>query len=165
MMAIIYPNVVNHIGISVPDLEKAIDFYSEVIGFNIIKGPVNIVPDTPGIGLIGKNIFGPQFKEVKIAWLNSGNNVGLEIFQFIDPKAELRSDNFEYWKSGFFHICITDPNIEDLCNKILEKGGKMRADVQMVNEVKQHKIAYLEDPFGNIIEIFTRSYEQFNANT
>ena len=75
-MAIIFPNVVNHIGISVSELEKAIDFYKEVFGFNIIKGPINVVPDTPGIGLICKNIFGPIFKEVKIVWLSSGNNVG-----------------------------------------------------------------------------------------
>jgi len=164
-MAIIYPNVVNHIRISVSDLEKAIDFYREIFGFNIIKGPINIVSDTPGIGLICKNIFGPRFKEAKIVWLSSGNNIGLEILQFIDPKAELRSDNFEYWKSGFFHVCITNPNIGDLCNKISEKGGKLRADIQIINEAKQHKIAYCEDPFGNIIEIFTYSYEQVNANT
>jgi catechol 2,3-dioxygenase-like lactoylglutathione lyase family enzyme len=48
-MAILYSNVVNHIGVSVSDLEKAIDFYKEVFGFNIIKGPINVVPDTPGI--------------------------------------------------------------------------------------------------------------------
>jgi hypothetical protein len=65
-------------------ISRAIDFYKEVFGFNVIKGPINIMPDTPSIGLICKNIFGPRFKEVKIAWLSSGNNVGLEIFQFID---------------------------------------------------------------------------------
>lgn len=31
----------------------------------------------------------------------------------IEPKAERRiEDNFEYWKSGFAHICITDHDIE-----------------------------------------------------
>ena len=29
---------VSHVGISVSDLEKAIDFYKEVFGFNLTKG-------------------------------------------------------------------------------------------------------------------------------
>lgn len=58
---------------------------------------------------------------MRIVWSSSGNQVGFEIFEYIDPKAERRiNDNFEYWKSGFFHICITDPNIEEYCKKISE---------------------------------------------
>jgi hypothetical protein len=33
-----------------------------------------------------------------------------EVFEFVDPKEEQRENNFEYWKTGFFHIGITDPN-------------------------------------------------------
>ena len=52
---------------------------------------------------------------MRIVWSSSGNQVGFEIFEYIDPKAEGRiNDNYEYWKSGFFHICITDSNIEEL---------------------------------------------------
>ena len=66
--------------------------------------------------MVVKDIHGPDFKKMRMVWLNSGNQVGVEIFEFLDPKAEKRiNDNFEYWKSGFFHICITDPNIEKLC--------------------------------------------------
>ena len=36
-----------------------------------------------------------------------------------EPKVERRTDNFEYWKSAFIRICVTDPNIEGSC-KILE---------------------------------------------
>ena len=64
---------------------------------------------------------------MKMAWLSSANQVDFEIFEYIDPKAERRLHNFEYWKSGFIHICITDPNIEELCKKISESGGKQRS--------------------------------------
>jgi predicted enzyme related to lactoylglutathione lyase len=69
-------------------------------------------------------------------------------------------DNFEYWKSGFIHICITDPNIEVLCRKISESGGKQRTKIWEIVPDKGYKIAFYEDPFGNIIEIFEHSYEQ-----
>ena len=63
---------------------------------------------------------------MKMAWLSSANQVGFEIFEYIDPKAERRLHNFEYWKSGFIHICITDPNIEELCKKISEENNEVR---------------------------------------
>ena len=36
---------------------------------------------------------------------------------------------FEYWKSDFFHICITDPDIEELCKKISGSGSKKRSKI------------------------------------
>jgi catechol 2,3-dioxygenase-like lactoylglutathione lyase family enzyme len=81
------------------------------------------------------------------------------MFEYIDPKAERRIDNFEYWKSGFFHICVTDPNIEELCKRISDSGGRQRSRIWDVIPDKGYKIAFCEDPFGNVIEIYTHSYE------
>jgi hypothetical protein len=78
----------------------------------------------------------------------------------IEPKAQRRQENFEYWKSGSTHICITDPKIERLCSKILDSGGKKRTSMREIVPGKGYKIAFCEDPFGNIIEIYSHSYEQ-----
>jgi hypothetical protein len=81
-----------------------------------------------------------------MAWLSSGNQVGLEIFEYIEPKAQRRTtDNFEYWKSGFTHICITDPNIEDLCNRISERGGK-QCHI-LVLDIRRNNTMYLAIEF------------------
>ena len=69
-----------------------------------------------------QDIFGQQFKKLRLAHFSFGNKVGFEIFEFIEPKEENRQINFEYWKTGFFHICITDPNIEELTKSIVENG-------------------------------------------
>ena len=50
---------------------------------------------------------------------------------------------FEYWKSGFTHICITDPDIEGLCKKISETGGKQRSKVWEIVPDKGYKIDFL----------------------
>ena len=158
---ITYPRTINHIAVSVPDLDKAVKWYQEVFGFNVINGPVEIVVDDSPLGVILKDIHGPNLKKMRIVWLSSGNQIGIEIFEYIDPKAERRTnDNFEYWKSGFFHICITDPNIEELCKKISESGGKQRSKIWDLVPNKGYKIAFCEDPFGNVIEIYTHGYEQ-----
>jgi hypothetical protein len=95
-----------------------------------------------------------------MAWLSSANQIGFEIIEYIESKAERRLDNFEYWKSGFIHICITDPNIEELYKSITESGGKQRSKIWEIVPDKGYKIAFCEDPFGNVIEIYDHSYEQ-----
>lgn len=63
-------------------------------------------------------------------------------------------------RSGFIHICISNPDIKWLCNRISETGGKQRTKIWELNPEKGIKIAFCEDPFGNIIEIYSHSYEQ-----
>lgn len=46
---IVYPRTINHIAASVTNLDKAVKWYQEVFGFNVINGPVEIVvDDSPG---------------------------------------------------------------------------------------------------------------------
>jgi catechol 2,3-dioxygenase-like lactoylglutathione lyase family enzyme len=161
-----YPKVINHIGVSVIGLNRAVSWYEEVLGFTVLRRETIKVEDSSLASSNFKTIFGTNFKRVNVVWLSSGNSVGFELFEFEDPEAEQRANNFEYWKSGVFHICITDPNIEMLCKKITDSGGRQLTNILHVNNSKlHHKLAYCQDPFGNIIEIFTHSYEQFIANT
>lgn len=41
----VYPKIINHIAISVPDLDQAMKWYKEVLGFTVIKEPVEFVAD------------------------------------------------------------------------------------------------------------------------
>lgn len=156
----VYPKTINHIAVSVPNLEEAMKWYTEILGFTVIKPPVEIVADDSLIGIAMKDIHGPKLKKMRMAWLSSANQVGLEIFEYVEPRAERRTDNFEYWKSGFIHICVTDPDIEGLCKKISESGGRQRSKIWKVVPDKGIRIVFCEDPFGNIIEIYDHSYEQ-----
>jgi catechol 2,3-dioxygenase-like lactoylglutathione lyase family enzyme len=157
---IVYPRTINHIAVSVTDLNRAVKWYKEVFGFTVVNGPVEFEADDSSLGIAARDIHGPNFRKMRMVWLSSGNQVGFEIFEYIDPKAERRIDNFEYWKSGFFHICVTDPNIEELCRRISDSGGRQRSRIWDVDPDKGYKIAFCEDPFGNVIEIYTHSYEQ-----
>jgi catechol 2,3-dioxygenase-like lactoylglutathione lyase family enzyme len=160
LMPNVYPMILNHIAVSVPDLDQAVKWYKEVLGFTTVKEAVEFVADDSPTGKIVKDIHGPKLKKMRMAWLSSANQVGFEIFEYIEPKAERRINNFEYWKSGFIHICITNPDIKGLCKRISQTGGKQRSEIWELNPEKGIKIAFCEDPFGNIIEIFSHSYEQ-----
>ncbi|WP_232304235.1 VOC family protein [Jeotgalibacillus campisalis] len=59
-----------------------------------------------------------------------------------------------------FHFCVQDPDIEGLVEKILAHGGKKRMPIrEYYPNDKPYKMVYVEDPFGNIFEIYTYSYE------
>ena len=156
----VYPKIINHIAVSVPSLDEAVKWYREVLGFTTVKQTEGFVVDDSLIGMAVKDIHGPRLKKMRMAWLSSANQIGFEIIEYVEPKAERRLDNFEYWKSGFIHICITDPNIEELCKRISESGGKQRSKIWEIVPDKGYKIAFCEDPFGNVIEIYDHSYEQ-----
>jgi hypothetical protein len=61
----------------------------------------------------------------------------------------------------FSHICITDPNIDELCNKIECNEGIRHSEFWYLIKGKEYKLVYCKDPFGNFIEIFLHDYEQF----
>jgi catechol 2,3-dioxygenase-like lactoylglutathione lyase family enzyme len=90
----VYPKTINHIAVSVPNLEEAMKWYTEILGFSIIKQAVEFVADDSLIGIAVKDIHGPKLKKMRMAWLSSANQVGLEIFEYVEPKAESRTDNF-----------------------------------------------------------------------
>jgi catechol 2,3-dioxygenase-like lactoylglutathione lyase family enzyme len=159
-----YPRAVTHVGFTVPDIDSAIRWYQEVLGFQLLVGPVQLVADDTHFGNIAKDIFGPRFRKGRLALLSGSNGVCLEIFDFQDPAVETRKENFEYWKTGLFHIAIIDPDIETLVSRIVEMGGKSRSEIWTVFPGKPYRLAYCEDPYGNMIEIYSHSTEQMWSN-
>ena len=153
-----FPRTFSHIGLSVPDLEKAVQFYTEVMGWYVIMPPTEVHSDDSAIGVMCDDVFGKGWESLKIAHLSTGDKIGVELFQFrnqTDPE-----NNFEYWKTGIFHFCVQDPDVEGLVEKIVAWGGKQRMPVrEYYPGEKPYRMVYCEDPFGNIIEIYSHSYE------
>lgn len=153
-----YPKTFSHIGLSVPNLEQAVEFYTDVFGWYVIMEPSEVENDDSAIGQMCKDVFGKDFKKFRIAHLATGDKTGIELFEFSENK--MPENNFEYWKTGIFHFCIQDPDIEGLVKKIKEYGGKQRMPIrEYYPGEKPYKMVYVEDPFGNIFEIYTHSYE------
>ena len=123
-MSKVYPRNFSHIGISVPDLEKAVEFYTEVMGWYLIMAPTDVVEDSSPIGEMCTDVFGKGWERFRIAHLSTGDRIGVELFQFKDQRNP--EDNFEYWKTGVFHFCVQDPNVEELAERIVAAGGKKR---------------------------------------
>ncbi|MGG9998612.1 lactoylglutathione lyase family protein [Pseudovibrio ascidiaceicola] len=158
-MSVPYPRRFSHIGLSVPDVEAAVKFYRDVMGWYIIMEPSEIVEDDSPIGEMCSDVFGKGWKSFKIAHLSTSDGIGVELFEFVQN--ETPENNFEYWKTGIFHYCVQDPDVEGLAAKIEAAGGKrrMKEPRYYYPGEKPYRMIYMEDPFGNILEIYSHSYE------
>ena len=111
-----YPKTFSHVGISVPDVEKAVAFYTRVMGWYEIMKPTVITEEseTP-IGQMCIDVFGSGWGSFKIAHMSTGDKIGVEIFEFKNNESP---KDFEYWKTGTFHFCVQDPDVEGLLKKV-----------------------------------------------
>ncbi len=80
-----YPSNLNHIAVSVTNIEEVIEWYTKVLGFNVVKPLFEAVADDTHIGKIFQDVFGKNFKKLKIAHLSFGNQIGFEVFEFVEP--------------------------------------------------------------------------------
>lgn len=154
-----YPRSFSHIGITVPNINKAVEFYQEVMGWYVIMKPSTVTKEREtAIGQMCIDVFGEDWETFEIAHMSTSDGIGIELFSF--PNTEYKKPEFNPFRTGLFHFCVQDPDIENLTNKIVAHGGKQRMPIREYypNE-KPYKMVYVEDPFGVVFEIYTHSYE------
>ncbi|EYD71653.1 lactoylglutathione lyase family protein [Limimaricola hongkongensis] len=152
------PRAFSHIGLSVPDLDAAVKFYTEVLGLYVIMQPTPVVEDDSDIGRMCTDVLGAGWNKLRIAHLATADRIGLELFEFDGNYAP--EDNLDFRRHGTFHFAIQDPDVEGLVEKIVAAGGKQRMPIrEYFPDEKPYRMVYVEDPFGVVFEIYSHSYE------
>lgn len=154
-----YPRSFSHIGLSVPDVKKAVDFYKNVMGWYVIMEPCEIKEEnSSAIGVMCQGVFGKGHGNFKIAHMVTSDGIGIELFEFEGNTG--KKEEFNYVSTGLFHFCVQDPDIEGLIEKIKLHGGRQRMPIrEYYPGEKPYKMCYVENPFGIVFEIYTHSYE------
>jgi predicted enzyme related to lactoylglutathione lyase len=153
---------INHVGVTVPDIQAAIDWYGDVFGFRCIKGPYVLEADDYTAA-----IFGSRFRRAWQAHLLSENWVGIELFQFIDPptRGPRSPHEDELWLDrGPWHLCITHPKVQAMVDHIVDHGGKLLASPHQLVHGGPWTVAYTVDPWGNLLELMSHSYVEVVSN-
>ncbi|REE00138.1 lactoylglutathione lyase family protein [Marinoscillum furvescens] len=154
-----YPKSFSHIGITVPDIQKAVAFYTETMGWYLIMEPNEVKKEREtAIGQMCIDVFGENWETFEIAHLATSDGIGVELFSF--PETPKETPAFNPFQTGLFHFCVQDPDIEGLTERIVKAGGKQRMPIrEYYPGEKPFKMVYVEDPFGIVFEIYTHSYE------
>jgi catechol 2,3-dioxygenase-like lactoylglutathione lyase family enzyme len=152
------PAPVNHIGLTVPDIFGAIDFYTELFGFRLIMGPRILEPSaaTPEL----REIFGAELARGYQAHLLAGNGVGLELFQFVAPPVEPAEPRMRYTRRGVFHLCLTVDDVAGTLARVEAAGGaRLNAPYEFVPG-RPYRLSYCRDPWGTVIELISHPYAE-----
>ena len=151
----------NHVGIMVGDMDQAVEFYTKVLGLRVVMANTQVQEERESaIGKMCIAVFGEGFKGFNIAHLVTTDGIGVELFEMKD-RAE-RYD-VDFTRLGIFHFCLQTDNFEKVIADTEKYGGRARMDIMRYHpddDSKPAKMVYLEDPFGNLFELYSHSYEE-----
>jgi len=123
-----------HVTVSVSDVDKALAFYRDLLGFPVLG---RLYYDN-AIGLV-------------IDFLDIGNNAILEIFSF--TKAPTKPSEFipDDLQLGMRHIAFRVNNVDAVAARLKQAGVKFTLDP--LDAVGGVRIAFFKDPDGTLLEI------------
>jgi catechol 2,3-dioxygenase-like lactoylglutathione lyase family enzyme len=133
-----------HIGLSVSDLERSVAFYKKYMNCKLIR----IVEAGPDM-LLGE-VTGLSGCSARIAHLQSGNGM-LELFEYTDPRGREISDNRCQADHGFIHAGFTSNDVRG-DYKIMKDNG-----INFISPPVEFRpgvwICYFLGPDGEVCEI------------
>lgn len=147
------PRGLAHAGVTVPDIEAAVDWYEKVLGFSSITSIDTFRAEDGHAGELLQDVFG-DFTSLKIAHLATGNDVAVEFLEFEETAG---TTPVEPHHAGWAHLCVIDRDVEGLASRIVEHGGTQDSDVWTIIPGEPYRLTYCRDPFDNRIEIYSHS--------
>lgn len=142
-----------HTGFIVENLDKALEFYVDFLGFNIERAPS--ISETPWIS----EVVGYANVKMRQAYVGVGDGHSIELIEYIRPRGEKRSDQFDRNRPGSAHAAmVVDSVLEwrDLLEArgIRTFGPKYERDLEY--PWARHAI-YFQDTDGNWLEMISRN--------
>ena len=151
----------NHVGIMVGDMNKAVEFYTKALGLSIVMDNTQVTEEREtAIGRMCIAVFGEGFKGFNIAHLLTNDGIGFELFEM---KERQERHQVDFSRIGIFHFCLQTDDFEGTIQRVEAFGGKVRMDIMRYHpedDNKQAKMVYLEDPFGNLFELYSHTYAE-----
>ena len=151
----------SHIGILVGEMAKAVEFYTKALGLEIVMDETEVMEEQEtAIGKMCVAVFGEGFKGFNIAHLVTEDGIGVELFEM---KNREEKHNVDFSKIGIFHFCLQTDDFQGVIDKVEQYGGKVRMDIMRYHpedDNKPYKMVYLEDPFGNLFELYSHTYRE-----
>jgi len=138
---------INHVSMSVPDLEQAIHFYSDLLGFKKLE-QMGWAQGSK-MGITADKITGATGTAGTAIHLR-GPNLLIELFQFSGGNPKAQDPERPVIDHGITHFCLSVQNLDHEYARLKAAGVKFIGEpVQIAPGLRT---VYGRDPFGNIIE-------------
>ncbi len=135
---------VQHIAISVSNMEEALNFYSGMLGLDVMMDM-----DMEGDPAIEK-ILGVKGLKMRYV-LFSGPGAQVNLLEFKNPRGETVADKLHPYDHAIHHIAFSVDDVETAYRELGEKGIEFISPPQ---DTGLAKACALRGPDGVIIELF-----------
>lgn len=138
---------IDHTALSVPDMDKALDFYVGVLGFE-----VEMNAGWPSGAKPLDDLVGLEDSASKVAMIKLGDS-RLELFQYQNPLGKEQDPDRPVCDHGLIHICLAVSGIAEEYERLVDAG--VRFNSQPI-DLGRETCVYGRDPFGNVIELIEK---------
>lgn len=147
---------IEHIGITVPNLDKASEFLEKAFGAEVLYDLI-AEGDEPMKGEETEKQLGiPKGSEItRMRFLKIGTGPGLELFQFGNTESKNPAAPNDF---GITHFSVYVEDIELSAKKFEEAGGKLLSaphPLAGIEEGPKNRGVYGKAPWGSLIELIT----------
>jgi glyoxylase I family protein len=133
-----------HVGLSVSNLERSIGFYCGVLGLKLLRKL-----EFPSDSRIGE-LNGMPSSAARIAHLESGKAM-LELFEYVTPRGKPIPPGASQADNGFIHVGFTSSDTRADCEMLKRSGVEFFGEpVELRPNVW---IAYFRGPDGEVCEL------------
>lgn len=137
---------IHHTAISTGNLERAIAFYRDVLGFEEVSTMTWEVGNQ-----VVDQITGLEASSGRLVMLKSGNS-HIELFQFRSPEPRPNDPKRPVCDHGLTHICLEVLDIDEEYARLKSAGMKFHCSPQDLGQGAA-RVTYGRDPDGNVIEL------------
>jgi catechol 2,3-dioxygenase-like lactoylglutathione lyase family enzyme len=137
----------DHTGITVSNLERSLEFWQNVLGFEFSHRAHQA-------GEMAEQITGVKGAELKLAVVKAPGGHKIELLEYLAPPDRKKHGDLRPCDVGHVHVAFTVDNLEPRLEKIAASGWKAAGKPQTLNygpNAGKHVI-YVRDPDGTTIE-------------
>jgi catechol 2,3-dioxygenase-like lactoylglutathione lyase family enzyme len=143
---------IDHVGITVSDVDRALGFYRDVLGLRVIADGKVTEPEVA-------QLLGLDSVELRIADLDSGDGRIVELIQYVQPKG--RRIAYESYDSATAHVAFTVDDLAAVRERIMSTGNtivsRQPITIREPGGAFDGAIClYVRDPDGAILELVQR---------
>lgn len=143
---------VDHIGITVPDLDEAIAFFTEVLGCEFLFRIDNV--EDPNEDWMSTNLNVHPRASMEVAMIRCGPTANVEIFEYESPDQNQQiPKNSDY---GASHLAFYVTDIEAAVDYLEKQPGVQilgKPKTEAEGPTKDHEWVYFRAPWGMQMEV------------
>lgn len=136
---------VNHLALSVPDMDRALAFYCDQLGFNKLSDA-----GWPAGTESADRILAVKGTAARVVHVGT-ENLLLELFQFASCEPAVQDPQRPVIDHGYTHMCLAVTDLDAEYARLSAAGMEFHSTPEDV--APGVRTVYGRDPFGNVVEL------------